>query len=326
VLNEPLEVGSAAQVKATIFHVPNFPDYRGEAIHSRTTGVCWCGRVVLQDSGWRVTLDSDENLSELVKSMKSEGGYAITHVGCLERLDGQEFAPLSGDEVLQALGFFLSFARAAWSFPQLSVGIDARGNHLREQWIACHATSWPRVEPWWCPHDREGLINAFPGFFGRWRDPNWKEPVAMAIHWYLAAQMQHGSIEGSLILLQATLEMLASVILLEEGNLLSTTAFKKMDAVDKIRRLLTECGIPTHVPPTRADLVATATAQGWTDGPQCLTDLRNALIHPKIQNRQKLSAAPPPARFDAWKLGLWYVELVLLRWFGYQGKSFQSTR
>jgi hypothetical protein len=95
-----------------------------------------------------------------------------------------------------------------------------------------------------------------------------------------------------------------------------------LSAADRLRRLLTEFGLPVAVGPPRLRvnaLPALAAAQGWADAPEALVTLRNSIIHPHARNTQRLQSYPVPARAEAWTIGLWYLELVLLKWFGYAG-------
>ncbi len=45
-----------------------------------------------------------------------------------------------------------------------------------------------------------------------------------------------------------------------------------------------------------------------------LTDLRNGLVHPDKKNEP-----PEGAYYDAWRLSLWYIDMILLRLCGHCG-------
>jgi hypothetical protein len=47
--------------------------------------------------------------------------------------------------------------------------------------------------------------------------------------------------------------------------------------------------------------------------------IRNTITHPTPANRAKYSSHTNQARYEAWQIGLWYLELCILRVFGYQG-------
>ena len=50
------------------------------------------------------------------------------------------------------------------------------------------------------------------------------------------------------------------------------------------------------------------------DGPSIFSEMRNAIVHAKDKsNRPSLHLIPDSAREDALKLGLWYLELCILK-------------
>ncbi|WP_096292838.1 hypothetical protein [Nitrosomonas ureae] len=53
----------------------------------------------------------------------------------------------------------------------------------------------------------------------------------------------------------------------------------------------------------------------WIDAPHALTEIRNSLIHPEHKKRDQLDSA----YFDAWNLGLWYLEMGILAICNYEG-------
>jgi len=44
------------------------------------------------------------------------------------------------------------------------------------------------------------------------------------------------------------------------------------------------------------------------------------VAHPTSSNAAELQSVTPRARFEAWYLALWYVELALLKLLGYDGQ------
>jgi len=72
----------------------------------------------------------------------------------------------------------------------------------------------------------------FPGFLKLWQDDSWEEVTRVAIHWYIEANAQAGSIEGSIVLTQTAFELLASAVLVENHGWLSTDGYEKLAAAD----------------------------------------------------------------------------------------------
>jgi histone deacetylase complex regulatory component SIN3 len=67
-------------------------------------------------------------------------------------------------------------------------------------------------------------------------------------------------------------------------------------------------------PPLLKDLQELASKHQWKDGLHALTTIRNDIVHSK-KNIENLETY----LYDASDLGLWYLELVLLAIFDYQG-------
>lgn len=105
----------------------------------------------------------------------------------------------------------------------------------------------------------------------------------------------------------------------------SVSGFKSLPAEDKIRLLLNHCEIPFAIPQSLPDLIAEGRAYNW-DGPLAITQIRNALVHGQPKQLETELSRNNSARHDTWCLGLWYLELALLRLFGYQGKYFNRVK
>src|SRR6266540_5588774 len=87
---KPVYRGNLALSDCIIFHVINFPGYAGEHIRDSEATTFWNGRLNMQSSTWVLTLDRVREGGQLIKALKREGGFAITHVGKVARTDGQQ--------------------------------------------------------------------------------------------------------------------------------------------------------------------------------------------------------------------------------------------
>ena len=119
--------------------------------------------------------------------------------------------------------------------------------------------------------------------------------------------------------------MLASVILVEDKNIISSNSFEKLDARDKISLLLNQCSIPLEIPSDLKYLTKFAKEKNYT-ATQTITEFRNGLIHPKLKNREKVSQIPYEVITEIYLLGKWYLELIILKLFGYEGKYINRTK
>jgi len=319
---EDFEIGHDQYVTSIIVHIVNFTDYIGRSVCDEKRTKAWKGRGVIEAGEWRITLDKIEAAKQLFEELKAIGGFAITHVGKLERLDGKKFAAKKSAKVLDALFRYLSFCHGAWVAPILPVGFDENGDRVWEKWRNWKIERWKNVDSWFNSHSEEGLSKGFPGFYEQWQNEKWNEPLLLANHWYVEANMSAGGVEGSIILAQAGFELLGWTHLVEEKLALSEKGYEKLDAMDKLRLLLAMCGIPVAIPASLPTLTTSAKARGnqWKDGPQALTDVRNALVHSSPAKRKKVFDEHHALVHEAWELSLWYLELIILRICGYKGK------
>jgi hypothetical protein len=125
--------------------------------------------------------------------------------------------------------------------------------------------------------------------------------------------------EASIILGQTALELLGWTTLVEDLKTISHKGFNDLPAADKVRLLLASYQIPLDIPTCLGALTQLAKAHNWLDGPECLVGMRNALIHPQPKNRKKVQSASSVAIYEVWNLGLWYLDLIFLRLFNYDG-------
>jgi hypothetical protein len=97
--------------------------------------------------------------------------------------------------------------------------------------------------------------------------------------------------------------------------MISRNAFKPrgLSAADKFRLLASSIGIPLELPKELKALHAKR-GQKFSDAMDALTSVRNALVHP-----DGTRDVPEGGYFEAWKLSLWVIDLVLLRLCGYCG-------
>ena len=315
--------GNAAPVHQVIFHVVNFWPYLNPRPENAPPEYD-VGRVVFEGGPWKVTLQSVPGLRELQGCLGNDSGCGITHAGTAERLDGSAFSPEDAHDLFNALNSFLSFARGIWSPPILYVGTDRSETVVWRDWTVRQASPWREVMTWFPELEPQCLARAFPGFMRLWLDPDRRDILQVAIHWYVEANLCSGAIEGAVILCQTGLESLAYYIMVHERGILRDQDFRPggLSAAERLRRLLTEFGLPTAMGPPRvrvSELPALAAARGWQDAPDALVTLRNSIVHPDQRNMQRLQNYPISARTEAWTLCLWYFEMVLLKWFGYSG-------
>ena len=307
-------VRGAGDATYAVFLLPNFESVIGRGV-STSTGAQSAARLVLAGGGWKITLDGVERPHRPHTALRANSGFAVTHVGKVERVDGGTFTAEEGWKVLDALGWYLSFCSGRWNGPGLLRGFDASGQQVWQVWGQFRTVPYQERQSWADPVESGCVEGPFPGFLKLWGDEDWQEAVRMAIHWFIEANAQAGSIEGAIVLTLTALELLASVVLVENLKRLSVTGSEKLGAVERIRELISWAGVPHGIPPALAELTRAARSENWLDAPTALVKARNMIVHPTRQNREKYGRHSGEVGEEVWRLGRWVLELCLLRLF-----------
>jgi hypothetical protein len=269
---------------------------------------------LLQEEPWHVEIGPASEFREIKEVLSTESGYGLTHEGSIRRLDGKSFSAEEAHEFLAVLHLFLSFARGGSCGLTLIAGADKHGGQAWQQWGAYPTHPWFRLTSW-LDHrhnNDDALSRVFPGLWRALRQTTGApdDPVRAALYWYLRSN-ESNALQAATILTQAALERLAR-------QLLPNRKYKALEgksAAKKIRAVLRDTGIDPAIPQCCKELTALAQTESWCDGPETLTKTRNNLVHAAMRANVR-----PEAYFEARDLGQWYVELLLLKLFDYDGK------
>lgn len=268
------------------------------------------GRSLLTDRGWHIDLQELSSAKILHEEVRSEGGYAITHVGMITREDGGSFRTTEAEELLIDLNLFLSFSAGNWVPAMLPVGFDGKGELLYEQWNVPPSSSWVSSRSWFDRLHGDSLSKIYPGFIALLHDPQLGKPARNALYWYLRSNRagNGAGIDGGIILSQAALETLASAYLSKMG------LSKKGPAAESLRGTLDHLRLPTKVPKALHHTAAAQQQKTWRDGPHAITKIRNDLVHPKAHAPSEKEVV-----WEVWNLAQWYIELIILKLSDYRG-------
>lgn len=195
-----------------------------------------------------------------------------------------------------------------------------------EEWALSNSDLWRgEIRTWAWGLRAENIESAFRGFLSWWQ--SWGESAKIVIHWYIASNAQAGAIEGSIVFEQAAFELLSRIFLVEKKSILSSEGFEKLPAAARLKLLLFQCSIPLKVPSSLSNLSSFSAAENYDDGAQMLTEIRNFIAHSgNPKKRQRFFRQPESVRIEAYRLGLWYLELILLSLFDYQAPYYNRLR
>jgi hypothetical protein len=306
----------STQIVKIIFHLFNFTEFIGNRTSNEQNGTTnyEIQHIDLNYHKWKVELKSLPSTRNNIKILKEKGGHQLTHVGGIERADGGLFSGKEAKECLVALNYFLTFAKGGWCNPVCAVGYDVSANRVWELWSSPRE-SWRESSVWFDSHNSEQLRNLFPLFMSQWENEFWCEALREIIYWYQHSNNDHRGIDTGIILTQTAIERLSYEYSVKDKRLLSLKGFKELRASDKFRVLFSSLGIPLEIPEETPEMGKFAEKSNWLDAPHALTEIRNSLVHPEHKNRGQLESV----YYDAWRLGLWYLEIGILAICGYSG-------
>jgi hypothetical protein len=207
----------------------------------------------------------------------------------------------------------------------LSGGTSGK-NTIWQQLGSWKLGSWKDVSSWFPCFETGDVTKAWNGFSHLWHRADWQYPLKIAVHWFVEANSGAGANEGSIVLTQTALELLGWALLVEDQHLFSTAQFDSLRGADKIRQLLRHLGIPENIPPQLKNLRAEAVPLKASDGPAVFVAIRNGIVHPKKAKRDAIAKMLPLARWEARQLGLWYLELAILRLSSYTGVYYNRLK
>ena len=267
----------------------------------------------LRAGSWVIEINEASNFSTTSRTLRAEGGFAITHQGVLAKRNGGSFRVKSAKLVLEALERFLSFARGVSCSVTNITGLDSGENEVWKQWGAGHVASWQGSISWFDSSNGKMLSKAFPGFWKLFSQSRVGLQLRRILAWYTLSN-ESTALESRIALTQAALESIAHLVLSFSPNH-QALLNKRGYAAKKLRLALSKVGIASKIPKHCQELANASSRRGWKDGPEAVVEVRNDLIHPVKEFRPR-SLDP---YFDAWQLSQWYVELMLLNLFKYQG-------
>ena len=205
---EPVNVvgdDSTKMIKA-VFHLFNFVDMMGARRSIEVVGTTeYCiENIDLRCEKWKIELRSLITTKENIEALKGEGGYRLTHIGRIQKIDGDQFSGKEAEECLYALRFFLSFAKGGWCEPCCAVGFDISGNRVWESWSSPREPWYP-LPSWFDPHNASQLLALFPGLMKRWKNEDWRKALHEVIYWYINSNFSPRGIDAGIILTQAAI-------------------------------------------------------------------------------------------------------------------------
>lgn len=266
-------------------------------------------RTVHRVGDYEIILEPHKGTSSLIKKLRAESGYGITHAGRVSRADGRSMSLRDARRIVSSVGWYLTFARGAHAHPHF---IEAPSSTSQQQvfrdWTIHRCDPWRDGNSWFDPIWSLGIFDeAFPGFVSALQTHG--RPLRVAIDWYLHAQAADVT-EAKIIFAVAAVEILATLVVAGSFAPAAVTAFDQTykTAASKIAELLSRMSGTSHVPPALRRLRSWARSRN-IDAPKAVTRLRNVVHANQLANQLDHAHA---VRWEAAQLAFFWFEAALL--------------
>ena len=259
----------------------------------------------LEAPPWLVKVEPVQGLKDLERGLRPNGGYAVTHNVTVQRLDGMTVSKNDAENILRGIDHFLSFVCGSRCATANVVGFDSRGKEAWKRW-GCHRVSSWRLRRSWCDITiREALSEVFSEFWQNYLRTS--KHLDRVLGWYVLSNESEAQ-DLSIVLNQTVLEIFTT--------LMASGKSKEHAMGERIANVLCRQGIDPQVPAQCSELKALASKNGFEHGPHTLVKIRNSIVH-SFSDIEDLSN---DSYREATQLGLWYIELLLLKMFKYTGE------
>lgn len=314
----------AISVSDVNFVIPNFRYVYGDPVKEIDDNgriQCYRSRLILENENYTITLDSSSNFDTLDKELKEKGGYVTLNMGELKKKDGS-ITHNELQSLIYCFSTFLTFLNGRRCAPLFLQG-KYEGDVIWTDFTSYQVDQYKTVDSWMPHAPIDGLNELWREFSKMWSDPNDKDFLKSAVHWYIESNANSGYLEGSIIMTQVALELIYNWLVIEKKKLLIGRDAENISASNKIRLLLAQVNCSSEVPESLKSLKEFVNDnKEIVDGVEAFVQIRNAIIHSQEEKRKKLTNMHYKIKYEACQLSLFYIEYALLSILKYKGKSF----
>lgn len=314
-LNEPFGRDITAETGPTEVRVEliNFIDILGSPVRLGTGERR--GRLTCTVGDFELTVDPVPGHTDTRHRLEEGAGFSITHVASVRRVTRGSISRDDFDPLASRLFRVLSFAAGSYVGLGCAVGLDQEENRCWEVWTAGRVHPWGNRLPWLSSFSPEDFQSFAPRCWELFDRPGWASAMPHAVGSLLEG-MRDGSMETRLTTVVTGLELVSWTILVPDRELLNDQEFDRLRLEGALNLVLGLAGIPRDVPSALTELGNFASKSFGGSAPRSLVVIRNRVVHPPTRQRER---PEPSLLIDAWRLALWYLELLILHRCGYDG-------
>lgn len=303
IVNDQLIFGGLnGKVKYLDFNLVNFRNYTGELKF-----ICQDHTLIIQN-----ILDNKR-----IKDLRNEGGFIISN-NCRINFN----IPADKSRILflnKRLEVFLSFINGRRVPPLFLKAYTEDNTLIYEDFTTYPTDNYKFVQSWMPFKIDKDFCALWQNFLNITEDENDFERIDFIVHWYLEALNNSGYVNGSIILLQSSFEILYSWLVLEKKIINPVGNHKEKDfASNKIRSLLFHYNMTSDFPLDYNETFSMLDKTKFEDFAYAFTSIRNCYVHFSESKRDVINKL----KDKTWPIlntGIFYTEVLLLNIFGYKG-------
>ena len=318
-LTSPINIGNIEEpVDFIQFEITNQEQRKGNLVRTDKNTASH-NRMVLRDNAYEITIDEYVDSLRLRSELAQIGGFQFLCSGKINATNDSLSKLEELESTFEKFSQFLLFLNARKSSPLIFYGYKNEKviwKHIRTS--KCEQDNF--YNGWVLKHEDLELSKIWDKFCIFWADKNDRESLAIILKWYNEANKRNIALESRIVLIQNALELLFNWLITEKFKYVSLNDSKKISASAKIAFLLSNFQLEHKIPIELNELIKYSKVFNFESGPETFTHVRNCIVHSnskKISQLQKLSEA---AKKEAVNMGIWYVEVILLKLFEYTGE------
>jgi hypothetical protein len=317
VLSNQIKYGTKeTNVDFVRFEIANLRSFNGNYVRNKETAKR--NRLEFINIEYKITIDQYWQYMSLKGNLSENGGYQLLYTGKLESIDKNKLTYKRTSEILESLSYFLIFLNGRRCFPLFRTGwID--DEIVWGDFTPYFNDEYKYVYSWATDQKHSDIENIWKDFNNLWQDKNDRESLKTILHWYTESNSSTAFIEGSIVLLQNSLELLFHWLISEKLKYVSSYDADNLSASAKIGFLLSQFNVKPEIPEEFESLLSYAAKNNIVNGAEAFTRIRNCIVHPNHKKRKALLEIESRAKIEALHLGIWYVESILLKYLNYSG-------
>lgn len=304
---------SDESIKMIDFNLVNFRSYSGNIFEYLPKSYI-TGELEFKSDECDLLIQSRFKSEDAKNFLTDFGGFLITHNGRIS-LNNLIFREKS-EYYLRRISTFLSFLNGRRCGPRFMKALTEDNQIVLEDFTLYFCDQYKYVQSWMPFKLGNDFFKLWSSFLDITKSEDDFERIDLVIHWYLESLNNSGFVNGSIILLQNSFEILYSWLVSEKQKI--PHIGEKQRASDKIRSLFIPYSVPLDFPPEYEDFFKIFDLLEKEDFAFVFPQIRNAFVHfseEKKSDLEKLNKNHWPLL----NLGIFYFEILLLKMLGYEG-------